>query len=82
MLTVVLMNELMPRALADWQPASRNRLVVVGFCIFVMAWIGAYVGYPSEVKGIQVEPLTRVSRPKLIRRSRRPSLMPGYVQST
>lgn len=44
-LTVVVMNELMPRALADWQRASRNRLVVVGFCIFVMAWIGAYVGY-------------------------------------
>jgi hypothetical protein len=44
-LTVVLLNELMPRALADWQRASRNRLIIVGFCIFFLAWIGAYVGY-------------------------------------
>ena len=44
-LTIVLMNELMPRVLADWQRASKNRLVVVGFCIFFIAWIGAYVAY-------------------------------------
>jgi hypothetical protein len=44
-LTVVLLNELMPRGLTDWQRASRNRLVILGFCIFFLAWIGAYVGY-------------------------------------
>ena len=44
-LTIVLMNELMPRAFAEWQRGSKNRLALVGFCIFVMAWIGAYVGY-------------------------------------
>jgi hypothetical protein len=43
--TVVFLNELMPRVLADWQRASKNQLVVVGFCIFFMAWIGAYIGY-------------------------------------
>ena len=44
-LTLVLMNELMPRAFAEWQRGSRNRLVLVGFFIFVIAWIGAYIGY-------------------------------------
>jgi hypothetical protein len=50
--TLVLMNELMPRVLADWQRASKNRLVVVGFCIFFIAWIGAYLAYrPGELRG-------------------------------
>jgi hypothetical protein len=44
-LVIVLMNELMPRAFAEWQRGSRNRLVLVGFLIFVIAWIGAYIGY-------------------------------------
>ncbi len=44
-LTLVLLNELMPRGLADWQQGSRHRLVIVGFCIFFLAWIGAYIGY-------------------------------------
>jgi hypothetical protein len=44
-LTIVLMNELMPRAFAEWQSGSKNRLVLLGFCIFVIAWIGAYFGY-------------------------------------
>ncbi len=44
-LSLVLLNELMPRALADCKHASRNWLVNVGFCIFFLAWIGAYVGY-------------------------------------
>jgi hypothetical protein len=52
-LAVVLMNELMPRGLADWQRASMNGLVVVGFRI-VMAWIGACAGYASRAKGIQL----------------------------
>jgi hypothetical protein len=44
-LTIVLMNELMPRVFAEWQRGSKSRLVMVGFCIFVVAWIGAYFGY-------------------------------------
>jgi hypothetical protein len=44
-LTVVLMSEFMPRSFAEWQRGSRNRLVLVGFCIFAIAWIGAYIGY-------------------------------------
>lgn len=44
-LVIVLMNELMPRAFAEWQRGSRNCLVLVGFLIFVIAWIGAYIGY-------------------------------------
>jgi hypothetical protein len=44
-LTIVLMNELMPRAFTEWQRGSKNRLVLVGFCIFIIAWIGAYLGY-------------------------------------
>jgi Mn2+/Fe2+ NRAMP family transporter len=44
-LTIVLMNELMPRAFAEWQRGSKNRLVLLGFCIFIIAWIGAYFGY-------------------------------------
>jgi hypothetical protein len=44
-LTIVLMNELMPRAFAEWQRGSNSRLVLLGFCIFVIAWIGACFGY-------------------------------------
>jgi Mn2+/Fe2+ NRAMP family transporter len=44
-LTIVLMNELISRTFAEWQRGSKNRLGLVGFCIFVVAWIGAYFGY-------------------------------------
>ena len=44
-LTIVLMSEFMPRFFAEWQRGSRNRLVLVGFCMFAIAWIGAYIGY-------------------------------------
>jgi hypothetical protein len=43
-LTIVLMSELMPRSFVDRQRA-KNRLALVGFCIFAIAWIGAYIGY-------------------------------------
>jgi hypothetical protein len=44
-LTIVLMSELMPASFIEWQRGSKNRPVLVGFCIFVVAWIGAYIGY-------------------------------------
>ena len=44
-LAIVLMTEFLPRSFAEWQRASKNRLVFIGFCIFVLGWIGAYIGY-------------------------------------
>jgi hypothetical protein len=44
-LTLVLMTEFLPCSFAEWQRGSKNRLVLVGFCIFVIAWIGGYIGY-------------------------------------
>ena len=45
LLTLVLMTEFLPRSLTEWQRGSKNRLVLVGVCIFVIAWIGGYIGY-------------------------------------
>jgi hypothetical protein len=42
-LTIVLMNELMPSSFVELQ-REKNRLILVGLCIFVIAWIGAYIG--------------------------------------
>jgi hypothetical protein len=44
-LTLVLLTEFLPRSLAEWQRGSKNRLALVGFCIFVIAWIGGYIAY-------------------------------------
>jgi hypothetical protein len=41
-LTLVLLTEFLPRS---FQRDSKSRLVLVGFCIFVIAWIGGYIGY-------------------------------------
>jgi hypothetical protein len=44
-LTLILMTECLPRSFAEWQRDSKSRLVLVGFCIFFIAWIGGYIGY-------------------------------------
>jgi hypothetical protein len=44
-LTIVLATEFLPRSLGEWQRGSKSRLALVGFFIFVLAWIGAYIGY-------------------------------------
>jgi hypothetical protein len=41
-LTLILMTECLPRS---FQRDSKSRLVLVGFCIFFIAWIGGYIGY-------------------------------------
>jgi hypothetical protein len=43
-LTIVLTSELMPRSFVGRQ-IPKNHLVLIGFCIFAIAWIGAYIGY-------------------------------------
>jgi hypothetical protein len=44
-LTIVLLTEFLPGSFAEWQRGSKSRLGLVGFFIFVLAWVGAYIGY-------------------------------------
>ena len=44
-LAVVLLSELMPRSLAEWQRATEDRPLLVGWIIFAIAVVGGYIGY-------------------------------------